>query len=151
MVAGHDPITVFFPGIPATAGSKKYVGIAKSTGRAILVDDSGKKGKNWRAVIVQMAVDHFPHPLHGPLRLDVHFVLPYRKADLRKDGTPKPSAPFFHTVKPDTTKMFRAIEDALKGIAWIDDSQIAAQFSTKFYGQTPGAYVTVSKLNHPAQ
>jgi Holliday junction resolvase RusA-like endonuclease len=133
-------------GIPGTAGSKKFVGIGKNTGRAIIIDASGKKGKDWRNLVASTAQDAFTEPMHGPLRLDVHFVLPYRKLDLDKNGIPKKTAPFWHVTKPDTTKMLRAIEDAIKGIAWIDDSQVASQYATKTYGQTPGATVTVTKI-----
>jgi len=136
-------------GIPGTAGSKKFVGIGKNTGRAIIIDASGKKGKDWRNLVASTAQDACKEPLNGPLRLDVHFVMPYRKADLDKHGEPKAKAPYWHVTKPDLTKMLRAIEDAMKGIVWIDDSQVAIQHTSKTYGKTPGATVTIYKLANP--
>ena len=49
-------------------------------------------------------------------------------------------------TKPDATKMLRAVEDAMTGIAWLDDAQIVRQVVTKRYAecdQKPGANVTV--------
>jgi Holliday junction resolvase RusA-like endonuclease len=42
--------------------------------------------------------------------------------------------------------MLRAVEDAMTGIAWIDDAQIVRQVVTKRYAEgadKPGALVTV--------
>lgn len=138
-------IQFFVAGIPGTAGSKKFVGMSKA-GRGIIVDSSGKKGKDWRNLVASTGQEAFYErdPFTGPLALYVHFVLPFRKSDLRKDGTPKPSAPHHHTTKPDATKMLRAVEDALTGIAWKDDAQIARQIVTKTYGAKPGATITIS-------
>jgi len=133
-------------GVPGTAGSKKFVGIGKNTGRAIIIDASGKKGKDWRNLVASTAQEAVNAPLSGPVKLDVHFVMPYRKGDLDKHGEPKAKAPYWHTTKPDTTKMLRAVEDALKGIAWLDDSQVAIQYCTKTYGKTPGATVSIYQL-----
>jgi len=133
-------------GVPGTAGSKKFVGHAKSTGRAIIVDSAGKKGKDWRNLVASTAQDFIEKPLSGPLSLIVIFRMPYRKGDLRKDGTSKHNAPYHHTTKPDATKMLRAVEDALTGIAWLDDAQIAVQRVEKFYAEVPGAFISITQL-----
>jgi Holliday junction resolvase RusA-like endonuclease len=58
----------------------------------------------------------------------------------------KPTAPKFHTVKPDATKLLRSTEDALTGILWRDDAQIARQTVEKSYGERAGAWITVEQL-----
>jgi hypothetical protein len=45
-----------------------------------------------------------------------------RNADVLKD-----SAPAFPITAPDATKLWRGFEDALTGVAWHDDSRVAAQ------------------------
>lgn len=144
----NDPIEFLVRGIPGTAGSKKFVGMSKA-GRGIIIDSAGKKGKDWRNLVASTAQGIFDEtpPLSGPISLTVVFKMPYRKGDLRKDGTPKPSAPYHHTTKPDSTKMLRAVEDALTGIAWIDDAQIAIQSVEKFYSETPGAFISIQPLD----
>jgi crossover junction endodeoxyribonuclease RusA len=141
------PIEFLVRGIPGTAGSKRFVGMSKA-GRGIIIDSAGKKGKDWRNLVAStgQGIFHEQAPLTGPLSLTVIFKMPYRKADLRKDGTPKPSAPYHHTTKPDATKMLRAVEDALTGIAWNDDAQIAVQRVEKFYSETPGAFISIQQI-----
>lgn len=138
----------FIPGIPATAGSKRFVGLSRA-GRGILVDSAGAKGKAWRAVVAQYGHDCCQAPMPGPLRLTCRFVMPYRKGDLKKDGTPKPTAPYWHTTKPDATKMLRALEDALTAIAWHDDAQISCQQVSKTYGANPGASIRIETMSQP--
>ena len=67
---------------------------------------------------------------------------------MRKDGTLKPSAPKHPIVKPDTTKLMRALEDALTGICWRDDTQVVIQTAHKAYAAvTCGAFVRISQLD----
>ena len=147
----------FVPGIPGTAGSKKFVGHAKATGRAILIDDSGIKGRNWRLAVqwackgMMEALDVSPFARGVPLLLEIDFQLPRIKGHFNSKGQLRPTAPFWNTVKPDATKMLRAAEDALKDILWHDDGQIASQRITKAYSDRPGAQITVSELITPAQ
>jgi len=59
----------------------------------------------------------------------------------------KPSAPTEPTVKPDLIKMARAVEDAMSGIVYKDDSQVCKYRNLeKRYaldGEVEGVYVTV--------
>jgi len=43
-----------------------------------------------------------------------------------------------HTTKPDATNVCKAIEDALNGVVWNDDSQIIAPHPVKLYSEKPG-------------
>jgi Holliday junction resolvase RusA-like endonuclease len=51
-----------------------------------------------------------------------------------------------HTTKPDTTKLLRATEDALRGIAWADDNQVCEQHAFKLYGMRPGVHVFIETV-----
>lgn len=132
--------------MPAPQGSKKYLG--QRNGRAIMVESS-KKVKPWRALVAAAAAEaataadptfvlggtHFP--AGTPLALSVHFYLPrprshYRTgrfADQMKDG-----APTRPTTYPDTSKLVRSTEDALKTAgAFHDDAQIVTVLASKHY------------------
>ena len=61
-------------------------------------------------------------------------------------GTLKPSAPLFHTSKPDLDKLVRCIKDALTGIAWKDDAQVSLVCATKVYDEQPGARISIKPL-----
>jgi Holliday junction resolvase RusA-like endonuclease len=136
-------------GEPKPAGSKKAF-VNKKTGKAIVTDDS-KGSKPWKqevaAVAMQARVDAgLSTLLTGPVRLEVTFIQTRpkhhygtgRNADKLKD-----SAPTYPTVKPDATKLLRAVEDALTGVLWKDDNQVVDQFVYKRYGTAMAAAITV--------
>jgi Holliday junction resolvase RusA-like endonuclease len=60
----------------------------------------------------------------------------------------KASAPANHTIKPDVTKLVRSLEDSLKGIVWLDDSQVVKQSASKRYVhlEVAGAVVRIEEL-----
>ena len=130
------------PGIPAPGGSKRGF-LHKRTGRVIVTDDC-RRNKDWRAVVALVASEHIKEPLAGPVSVTVTFFMPRPKSHFGKRGL-KLNAPTYHTVRPDSTKLWRAAEDALKGIAWFDDAQVVRQLIEKRYGDTPGAAVEIRK------
>ena len=146
-------ISFFVPGIPAPGGSKRFVGFGKKTGRAILIDDAGQRNKDWRSIVGlcgsaamrEKAIASFT----GPLRVKFDFVMPRRKGDFSSKGDIKPSAPFYHTTKPDALKLARRTEDALTGIVWNDDAQTAMLELSKRYadkGEPCGCQITIQAL-----
>lgn len=60
-------------------------------------------------------------PLTGPLRVDVVFVFP-RTSNMFWKTRPMPRVP--HAKKPDRDNCDKAILDSLKGICFVDDSQV---------------------------
>lgn len=60
-------------------------------------------------------------PLTGPLKCTMIFAMPRPKALIWKTrDMPRE----LHTKKPDVSNLIKGIEDALNGIAYVDDSQI---------------------------
>ncbi len=137
------PITFHVPGIPQPGGSKRHVG-----GGTII--DANKNVGDWKSRVAMFAAQHFRAPLDGPLMLTISFLRQRPKAHFRKDGTIKTSAlDEWPTTKPDCTKLVRSTEDALKGIAWRDDSQVCHQSIWKRYvafGEQPGATITIENI-----
>jgi Holliday junction resolvase RusA-like endonuclease len=58
----------------------------------------------------------------------------------------RPAAPAWPTVRPDVLKLARAVEDALTGLVWRDDSQIVVELLTKQYGEQASCEVLVAEL-----
>jgi Holliday junction resolvase RusA-like endonuclease len=142
-----EEITFRVHGVPAPGGSKR--GFVNPKTKRVIITEDCKRSKPWRALVSSAALDaHQGPPLAGPLRLEVEFVLPRPKHHSGARGL-KASAPHFHTIAPDSTKLLRSTEDALSGIAWADDSQVAVQSVSKRYGERPGALVRVSRLTDP--
>ena len=89
--------------------------------------------------------------MEGPIRLEVRFLMPRPQAHYhwkqrmgqRVQGELRDDAPLEHVSQPDTTKLLRALEDALTGVIWLDDKQVWDQRCLKFYDCTPGAHVII--------
>ena len=97
--------------------------------------------KRWRTAVAWAArVAHRGAPIAGDLALSVTFRT-------TRPATVKRARP---SVKPDLSKLIRALEDALTGIVWVDDSQVVRYDAIeKVYalpGQKPGAHVVVKVL-----
>lgn len=131
------------PGIPRPGGSKRAFLHPKT--RQIIVKDDAKQNREWRATVADFAQRAFSgDPLAGILRLTVVFTMPRPKNHYRVNGDLKPTAPIYHANRPDATKLLRSTEDALTGLIWRDDAQIAEQVVRKIYGEKPGAEITVA-------
>lgn len=142
----------FVPGIPAPGGSKKAFWNPKAN-RVVVMDDC-KRNKprrecvRWSAIeAVRSAPIPFEVPLLGPVYLDVIFMMPRPKSHFRTgkhSNELRPDAPFWHTLKPDRTKLLRALEDALTDAGiWRDDTQVVCGFVHKKYSTRPGALISI--------
>lgn len=151
-----DGITTQFQvsGIPSPGGSKKSMPVYRWIGgkryfttKVVLRDMGGENTVRWREEVAAAARQVFDKPLECPVRLEVEFIMMRPKSHYRSNGVVKEDAPYWHTSAPDTTKLLRSTEDALKGIAWVDDCQVVQQSAQKHYGADPGARITIKRLS----
>lgn len=153
---GHQPrregknvieFTVY--GQPRPAGSKRA--FMRPGMKHPSIVDACEGSREWKNLVSDAARQAYQGPLlEGAIDLLITFVLlrPKSHFGTRKgESYLKDSAPYYVTSKPDLTKLTRATEDALKGIAWRDDSQVACQVTFKVYGEFQGAHVEVRQLN----
>lgn len=145
-------------GTPITQGSKsgQIIGQRVMGGRAvynprvILVDQTNmatktlKSGRldRWRDSVTEAAMKAMgrAQPWLGPIELDLEFVLTRPKGNWLKSGALSKSAPRYHITKPDRGKLARAVEDALSGVVYKDDSQVCCGEPRKRYVAVRGAY-----------
>jgi Holliday junction resolvase RusA-like endonuclease len=52
----------------------------------------------------------------------------------------------FHIVKPDLDNCIKGVKDALKGIAWNDDSQVISIHAMKSYADEPGVKIRIEHV-----
>jgi Holliday junction resolvase RusA-like endonuclease len=105
--------------------------------------------KPWRLLVAHAAVASGVPLLRGPVRLSLVFLFTRPAGHYRKDGTLKPSAPAYHAVKPDGSKLQRSTEEALSGLVIEDDARIVGTVWEKRYcvgNERPGALITVIQL-----
>ena len=164
--------TVYGAALPE---ARRTFGIERD-GRRTVVNVRKPNVKAWMEDIRAQAIAHKPETLPlGAIRLAVEFVLPrpgylmapkyYWRCKSRKCGwkgatwedpsgcpkcggkrhLPVPTPP--HTIKPDLTNLIKVTEDALKGLMWGDDSQVAEMRLTKRWaelGEQPHVDITIS-------
>lgn len=153
-------LTFFVLGVPKPAGSKRAFPIYRGKGpnkqfiRAV-VTDACAGSKDWKTTVAWEAKRVWCGDplLEGPVHLGLTFYMPRPKAHFRSgkhSAELKDSAPSHHTSKPDVLKLARAVEDALTGIVYSDDSQIADERLKKLYTggcqSQPGVLITISEL-----
>jgi crossover junction endodeoxyribonuclease RusA len=160
-----DPIRFHVPGIPAPGGSKNPIPIPDPSGpyvrvkdrrrvRIVLADAGGDRNKEWRRRVYSAAGEAFKGvpPSSEAVWLVIEFVVPRPKGHYRTGkfaGVLRPDAPLYPTVAPDLTKLVRSTEDAMKGVAWVDDSAVVYQRVTKRYAvgaEAAGANIEVCPI-----
>lgn len=83
-------------------------------------------------------------PFTGPVTVEIvyHFARP--ASHLRKDGTPKASAPAY--PRPDVDNLAKAVLDALTDAgAWADDSQVVSLGVRKKWSQVAHTLITITE------
>jgi crossover junction endodeoxyribonuclease RusA len=138
-------------GLAQTQGSKRAFPFKRRDGRlGVAVSDDNPKGKAWKSQVADAAREAMF--LAGrvltaePVILEMVFVMLRPKSHFgsgRNAAVLKDSAPRFPAGKPDVLKLTRAVEDALTGIAWRDDSQVIHLNSAKVYGTVPCVAVRI--------
>lgn len=149
-------LTLKIRGHAEPAGSKRAMAIRKGGAFAmrangspmIAVIDDNPKSKSWKREVAYEAGKLWRgrELLTCAIRLDVTFVRPRLKSHYRSGANSallKPNAPNWCVVKPDALKLARAVEDALTGVVWRDDSQIVDERLLKVYGGPEGVYVRI--------
>ena len=83
----------------------------------------------------------------GPVAVELRFAMPRPKSHSGAKGL-KPSAPQFHTQKPDIDNLEKLLGDQItrSGRIWRDDSQVVSMRSDKFWatGAEQGCSVSIS-------
>ena len=135
-------VDFFVPGVPVQEGNISF-------GKGHSYHREGDRLQAWRNAIAEAALIASRRPVvsgatfvlwAGPVELDLYFT--YKVRTKRDRGQPK-------ITRPDLSKLTRAVEDALTGILWQDDAQIAQLDVFKGYveeDEEPGLSVNAALL-----
>lgn len=120
----------------------------------VVVDDN-PNSKGWKRQIAAAAgaLMQGRALLDGPLSITVTFYRPRPKGHFgsgRNAGSLRASAPTHPVTKPDLLKLARAVEDALTGIVYRDDSQICEETLRKEFGEPARVEIAVGELGERA-
>jgi Holliday junction resolvase RusA-like endonuclease len=90
-------------------------------------------------------------PFESPTSVEIVFAFKRPKAHYgsgRNANKLKPSAPKFHTKKPDIDNLQKFVFDALNGVFWKDDSYIDEVVARKCWSEVGEGYTSV-KITEP--
>jgi Holliday junction resolvase RusA-like endonuclease len=134
-------------GKPQPAGSKRAFRTKRG---GVAVTDDNPKAKPWQTAVAETALEQWDGSLlEGPLALRVIFYVARPKGHYgsgRNSAHVRPSAPPHPITRPDTSKLVRAVEDALTGALWRDDAQVVTQTALKRYGTPERAEVWIGEI-----
>jgi Holliday junction resolvase RusA-like endonuclease len=140
-------VTFTVAGRPQQRGSKRAMK-AKS-GKVLMIDAHKSSGPGMDAVAHRAAEAMNGRPLlQGPLKLWALFTFKRPKAHYRKNGTVlRDDAPCYHGSTPDADKLLRALGDAMTGVVYGDDRQLAKVEAIKTYTESSeGVEIIVSEM-----
>lgn len=100
------------------------------------------KYTNYKKAIALIAKRHFT-VTDKPVVMYVDFLFLQPKSWSKK----KKSETLWHTSKPDIDNIQKGVKDALNGIAYVDDSQVAYVIAKKQYCHTEGIFLEIVELN----
>lgn len=151
-------IAFWASGEPVPKGSKtafalRMKGRSGYSGRTVIKETNSEKQRPWRDSIRAAALEaaHATSPSYipeGPVRVDLHFLMPKPKNRPKK----RPSWP---DVRPDLDKLTRLVLDELKDVLYHDDGQVCELEVRKTYAfrdptdmekREPGVWVRVRSI-----
>jgi Holliday junction resolvase RusA-like endonuclease len=108
------------------------------TARVSVYDPANSR--DWKRTVAAQAIEHKPPvPVADvPLSMELTFFLP------RPTSLPKRMR--HHIRRPDVSNMLKAVEDALRGIVYKDDSQLVDVIVRKRYDPAPGVDIRVERV-----
>ena len=132
-------VTVRVYGIPVPQARAGRRTIRRPTGQVFTTSYDKPECVDWKRTVVAQVLPVKPaSPLEGPLTMTLLFHLPRPKS--------LPKRVLYPVKKPDAKNLLWGVEDALRGILYVDDSQLVDLDVRKRYGANPGVEITVAPL-----
>lgn len=106
------------------------------------------KSQNWKEYVASETKSYMnknkltPFDV-GPLQMDLVFTMYIPKADRKKELGGK-----YHPKKPDSDNLTKGIKDALEGVCYKNDSQVARLHIDKIFQKTEmGVLIKISQID----
>lgn len=105
------------------------------------------KSRNYKDYVRLAAASHAPPKLlEGPVAI---MLIAYRsipKSFSKKKSAAAEAGELYPVSKPDADNYLKGVKDALKGVMWIDDSQVVDAYVRKRYSAKPRIEVKIREL-----
>lgn len=143
-------MTFTIPGIPKGQGRPRFRCITTKAGRNFASAYDPKDSRDWKQTVAATALAAGVRGLEGPLQVNICAYLPRPKRLCRKSDV---EHCLYSTGKPDCDNITKGILDALIGVAYADDSQVAISRTSKLYHEKSGmprTEVSIEPLSAPS-
>ncbi len=80
------------------------------------------------------------------LSLDVTIILPIPQSASKVRQAAMAERRILPTRKPDVDNVFKAVLDALNGVAYKDDARVQVLSGRKYYGREPGLVIEIQEV-----
>ena len=135
-----DRIEFFISGTPKSWKAPQF---NRKTGSVY----KGKQEKAWQESIWGQAMPHAPEtPWTGPVMMTLIFHMPIPQSWPKWKRELVGRGAWYCDRKPDWTNLAKAFEDALKGVFFVDDSQVVLVCCLKMWHELAGVRVVLKKL-----
>jgi len=131
---------VTVPGIPKPQGRPRGRGFNRDGGSIGVQFYDPKTSREWKetvTILVTKAARELKwYPVDGAVSVHLDFDLPRPKS--------LPKGVLHHVKRPDVDNCAKAVLDAVRGVLYLDDSQIVLLNVTKSYSAEPGVRIGCS-------
>lgn len=103
-----------------------------------------EKTREFEKQVADASARFFDAPFKRPIRLRVSFVFAPPKSWSQQKYQEHINTP--HTQKPDIDNLYKAVADALNGIAYVDDEQVAHTEQWKVWGPQDKIVISVEEI-----
>ncbi len=134
------------PGEPVGKGRHRTVARKGKGGQSYLANVTPEKTAAYESSVKLFAAQAMAGraPLEGPLYLVLYCF------HARPKSHPKKNPPQWVTKKPDASNTLKAVEDAMNGVVYLDDVQLARVLVERRYDERPRVEIHVGTLaNEP--
>jgi Holliday junction resolvase RusA-like endonuclease len=134
--------TIFVPMAPVARPRQRYT---QRAGKTISYTPSQHPVHTFKAAIAAAWHNTHSQPFAGPVEMSIIAFFPRPKSLQRKS---KPQTRLWHDKRPDIENVAKSVLDALNGLAYHDDSQVASLTMAKYIcgnSDTIGVEITVNQ------
>ena len=137
-------VKIIVPGVPIAKGRARSARM--SSGKVIHY--TPKKTANYESLVAicGLGAMGFKMAIDCACRMDLVLYMPIPKSWSLKKKKLAIDGKIYPTSKPDSSNVLKAIEDALNGIVYLDDSQIIEHSMKKIYSEDPRAEIEITEL-----
>lgn len=132
--------------IPGTPVAKARPRVTR-TGHAYTPKKTSDYEKLVKVYAIKTMTEHGLKPTEEAIRLDVQAFFPIPASWTKAKKEKALNGDLKHTTRPDLSNIVKAVEDAMNGIVYKDDSQISEIVCVKRYSMSPRVDLTVEVIN----